>query len=87
MVTFILHASLPLHDIMGVTFLSLFICTLQVITFLYTVMKCAQLGLHTALIVTPVNVLHNWRKEFSRWRPAELKPLHVFMLEDVARRG
>jgi len=59
--------------------------TFQVITFLYTVMKCAQLGLRTALIVTPVNVLHNWRKEFSRWRPAELKPLHVFMLEDVAR--
>ncbi|PUZ38800.1 hypothetical protein GQ55_9G225000 [Panicum hallii var. hallii] len=59
--------------------------TFQVITFLYTVMKCAQLGLRTALIVTPVNVLHNWRKEFSRWRPAELKPLRVFMLEDVAR--
>ncbi|CAN6288056.1 unnamed protein product [Urochloa humidicola] len=59
--------------------------TFQVITFLYTVMKCAQLGLRTALIVTPVNVLHNWRKEFSRWHPAELKPLRVFMLEDVAR--
>nr|CAB3494524.1 unnamed protein product [Digitaria exilis] len=59
--------------------------TFQVITFLYTVMKCAQLGLRTALIVTPVNVLHNWRKEFSKWCPAELKPLRVFMLEDVAR--
>ncbi|RCV42654.1 hypothetical protein SEVIR_9G232600v4 [Setaria viridis] len=59
--------------------------TFQVITFLYTVMKCAQLGLRTALIVTPVNVLHNWRKEFIRWHPAELKPLRVFMLEDVAR--
>jgi len=75
----------PLHDIMGVTFLSLFFCTLQVITFLYTVMRCAQLGLRTALVVSPVNVLHNWRKEFSKWRPAELKPLRVFMLEDVAR--
>ncbi|KAL6641027.1 hypothetical protein ACP70R_019208 [Stipagrostis hirtigluma subsp. patula] len=59
--------------------------TFQVITFLYTVMRCAQLGLRTALIVTPVNVLHNWRKEFTKWRPAELKPLRVFMLEDVAR--
>jgi len=59
--------------------------TFQVITFLYTVMRCAQLGLRTALVVTPVNVLHNWRKEFSKWRPAELKPLRVFMLEDVAR--
>ncbi|XP_066370876.1 protein CHROMATIN REMODELING 20-like isoform X2 [Miscanthus floridulus] len=59
--------------------------TFQVITFLYTIMRHAQLGLRTALVVTPVNVLHNWRKEFSKWRPAELKPLRVFMLEDVAR--
>ncbi|XP_066374559.1 protein CHROMATIN REMODELING 20-like isoform X2 [Miscanthus floridulus] len=59
--------------------------TFQVITFLYSVMRHAQLGLRTALVVTPVNVLHNWRKEFSKWRPAELKPLRVFMLEDVAR--
>ncbi|XP_062205430.1 protein CHROMATIN REMODELING 20 [Phragmites australis] len=59
--------------------------TFQVITFLYTGMRYAQLGLRTALIVTPVNVLHNWRKEFTKWRPAELKPLRVFMLEDVAR--
>nr|CAB3499476.1 unnamed protein product [Digitaria exilis] len=59
--------------------------TFQVITFLYTVMKCTQLGLRTALIVAPVNVLHNWRKEFSKWCPAKLKPLRVFMLEDVAR--
>ncbi|KAL5224296.1 hypothetical protein ABZP36_010935 [Zizania latifolia] len=59
--------------------------TFQVITFLYTVMRCAQMGLHTALIVTPVNVLHNWRKEFIKWRPTELKPLRVYMLEDVSR--
>uniref|UniRef100_A0A0E0M8C6 ATP-dependent helicase ATRX n=1 Tax=Oryza punctata TaxID=4537 RepID=A0A0E0M8C6_ORYPU len=59
--------------------------TFQVITFLYTVMRCIQLGLHTALIVTPVNVLHNWKKEFIKWCPAELKPLRVYMLEDVPR--
>lgn len=59
--------------------------TFQVITFLYVVMRCVQLGFRTALIVTPVNVLHNWRKEFTKWRPDELKTLHVFMLEDVAR--
>ncbi|TVU30471.1 hypothetical protein EJB05_22097, partial [Eragrostis curvula] len=59
--------------------------TFQVITFLYTVMRCVQLGLRTALVVTPVNVLHNWRKEFTKWRPAELKPLRVYMLEDVTR--
>uniref|UniRef100_A0A452YC62 Transcriptional regulator ATRX n=1 Tax=Aegilops tauschii subsp. strangulata TaxID=200361 RepID=A0A452YC62_AEGTS len=56
-----------------------------VITFLYVVMRCAQLGLRTALIVTPVNVLHNWKKEFTKWQPAELKPLRVYMLEDVPR--
>ncbi|KAK3157704.1 hypothetical protein QOZ80_2AG0126760 [Eleusine coracana subsp. coracana] len=59
--------------------------TFQVITFLYTVMRCAQLELRTALVVTPVNVLYNWRKEFTKWCPEELKPLRVYMLEDVTR--
>ncbi|CAJ1976268.1 unnamed protein product [Sphenostylis stenocarpa] len=59
--------------------------TFQVIAFLYTAMRCVDLGLRTALIVTPVNVLHNWRQEFIKWRPSELKPLRVFMLEDVSR--
>ncbi|KAK1260994.1 Chromatin structure-remodeling complex protein SYD [Acorus gramineus] len=59
--------------------------TFQVIAFLYTAMRVVDLGLKTALIVTPVNVLHNWRHEFEKWKPLELKPLRVFMLEDVAR--
>lgn len=59
--------------------------TSQVITFLYSAMRSVDLGLKTALIVTPVNVLHNWRHEFVKWRPSELKPLRVFMLEDVTR--
>ncbi|XP_028790243.1 protein CHROMATIN REMODELING 20 isoform X2 [Neltuma alba] len=59
--------------------------TFQVIAFLYTAMRTTDLGLRTALIVTPVNVLHNWRQEFIKWRPSELKPLRVFMLEDVSR--
>ncbi|GMI79137.1 hypothetical protein like AT1G08600 [Hibiscus trionum] len=59
--------------------------TLQVIAFLYTAMRSVDLGLKTALIVTPVNVLHNWRQEFMKWRPVELKPIRVFMLEDVPR--
>ncbi|KAG4919770.1 hypothetical protein JHK82_057198 [Glycine max] len=59
--------------------------TFQVIAFLYTAMRCVDLGLRTVLIVTPVNVLHNWRQEFIKWRPSELKPLRVFMLEDVSR--
>ncbi|XP_057961873.1 protein CHROMATIN REMODELING 20 isoform X2 [Malania oleifera] len=59
--------------------------TFQVIAFLYTAMRCVDLGLRTVLIVTPVNVLHNWRQEFIKWRPSEFKPLRVFMLEDVPR--
>ncbi|XP_042518002.1 protein CHROMATIN REMODELING 20 isoform X2 [Macadamia integrifolia] len=59
--------------------------TFQVIAFLYTAMRSVDLGLKTALIVTPVNVLHNWRREFVKWQPTELKPLRVFMLEDVPR--
>ncbi|KAH9771399.1 protein CHROMATIN REMODELING 20 [Citrus sinensis] len=59
--------------------------TFQVIAFLYTAMRSVNLGLRTALIVTPVNVLHNWKQEFMKWRPSELKPLRVFMLEDVSR--
>ncbi|KAJ6349364.1 hypothetical protein OIU77_006867 [Salix suchowensis] len=59
--------------------------TFQVIAFLYTAMRSVDLGLRTVLIVTPVNVLHNWRKEFMKWTPSEVKPLRVFMLEDVSR--
>ncbi|WOL15570.1 protein CHROMATIN REMODELING 20 isoform X1 [Canna indica] len=59
--------------------------TLQVIAFLYTAMRKVDLGLRTTLVVTPVNVLHNWRHEFAKWRPMELKPLRVYMLEDVSR--
>lgn len=59
--------------------------TLQVIAFLYAAMKCVDIGLRAAMIVTPVNVLHNWRHEFTKWRPTEFKPLRVYMLEDVPR--
>jgi transcriptional regulator ATRX len=48
-------------------------------------MRTVDLGLKTALIVTPVNVLHNWRTEFIKWAPSELKQLKVYMLEDVSR--
>lgn len=59
--------------------------TFQVITFLYAAMRSVDLGLKTALVVTPVNVLHNWRQEFIKWKPVELKPLRVLMLDDVGR--
>nr|XP_029119817.1 protein CHROMATIN REMODELING 20 isoform X2 [Elaeis guineensis] len=59
--------------------------TFQVIAFLYAAMRTSDLELKTALIVTPVNVLHNWRQEFVKWKPEEGKPLRVYMLEDVTR--
>ncbi|KAK9078052.1 hypothetical protein SSX86_002109 [Deinandra increscens subsp. villosa] len=59
--------------------------TLQVIAFLYAAMRSVDIGLRAAMIVTPVNVLHNWRHEFTKWRPTEFKPLRVYMLEDVPR--
>lgn len=58
---------------------------MQVIAFLYSAMRSVDLGLRTVLIVTPVNVLHNWRQEFLKWRPLEFKQLRVYMLEDVPR--
>ncbi|KAM7526677.1 hypothetical protein LguiA_016579 [Lonicera macranthoides] len=64
---------------------SVFWSYVLVIAFLYAAMRSVDLGLRTALIVTPVNVLHNWRHEFMKWRPSELKPLRIFMLEDVPR--
>ncbi|KAI5079836.1 hypothetical protein GOP47_0005315 [Adiantum capillus-veneris] len=59
--------------------------TLQVIAFLYTVLKRKDLGLRTALIVTPVNVLHNWPDEFEKWKPAERKSLRVYVLDETSR--
>ena len=48
-------------------------------------MRIADIGLRRAMIVTPVNVLHNWRQEFIKWKPIELKALRVFMMDDVPR--
>ncbi|MCO5556933.1 hypothetical protein L7F22_010488 [Adiantum nelumboides] len=59
--------------------------TLQVIAFLYTVLKRKDLGLRTALIVTPVNVLHNWPDEFEKWTPVETKNIHVYVLDETSR--
>lgn len=59
--------------------------TFQVIAFLYTAMRGIDLGLRTALVVTPVNVLHNWYQEFLKWKPPELKPLRLFLLEEIPR--
>ncbi|GJZ58605.1 protein chromatin remodeling 20 isoform X1, partial [Tanacetum coccineum] len=37
------------------------------------------------VVVTPVNVLHNWKHEFEKWKPTEFKHLRVFMLDDIPR--
>ncbi|KAF6144435.1 hypothetical protein GIB67_024662 [Kingdonia uniflora] len=59
--------------------------TFQVIALLYTCMRSVDLGIKSALIVTPVNVIHNWWHEFMKWRPEELKPLRVLMLDKDSR--
>ncbi|XP_078427682.1 P-loop containing nucleoside triphosphate hydrolases superfamily protein [Wolffia australiana] len=59
--------------------------TFQVIAFLYAALRLADIGLRKAIIVTPVNVLHNWRQEFIKWKPIELKALRVFMMDSVPR--
>lgn len=65
--------------------LIIFSLLFQVIAFLYAAMRSVDIGLKAAMIVTPVNVLHNWRHEFTKWRPTEFKPIRVYMLEDVPR--
>ncbi|KAL2624343.1 hypothetical protein R1flu_008588 [Riccia fluitans] len=57
--------------------------TLQVITFLHTVLTSDILK--TALIVVPVNVLHNWRKEFDIWQESLSNPVPVYILDDIIR--
>ncbi|KMZ57973.1 hypothetical protein ZOSMA_7G00030 [Zostera marina] len=59
--------------------------TFQVISFLYCAFRSIDLGLKTAIIVAPVNVLHNWKHEFLKWKPLDVKALRVYMLEDVLR--
>ncbi|KAL3686280.1 hypothetical protein R1sor_008854 [Riccia sorocarpa] len=57
--------------------------TLQVITFLHTVLMSDILK--TALIVVPVNVLHNWKREFDTWQESLSNPVPVYILEDIIR--
>ncbi|XP_054975789.1 transcriptional regulator ATRX isoform X2 [Sorex araneus] len=42
--------------------------TLQVVSFLHTVLLCKKLDFSTALVVCPLNTALNWMNEFEKWQ-------------------
>ena len=51
--------------------------TLQVISFVHTMLSCEALPFKTALIIVPANTILNWVNEFEIWMPEE-EELAVF---------
>ncbi|KAL8181242.1 UNVERIFIED_CONTAM: hypothetical protein K2H54_050653, partial [Gekko kuhli] len=61
--------------------------TLQVVSFLHTVLLCDKLDFSTALVVCPLNTALNWMNEFEKWQEGleDHEKLEVAELATVKR--
>ncbi|XP_064184378.1 transcriptional regulator ATRX isoform X1 [Anguilla rostrata] len=61
--------------------------TLQVVTFLHTMLLCEKLSFSTALVVCPLNTVLNWLNEFEKWQEGmkDEESLEVTELATVKR--
>ncbi|XP_006902938.1 PREDICTED: transcriptional regulator ATRX-like isoform X2 [Elephantulus edwardii] len=61
--------------------------TLQVVSFLHTVLLCEKLDFSTALVVCPLNTALNWMNEFEKWQDglSDDEKLEVSELATVKR--
>ncbi|KAG7517217.1 transcriptional regulator ATRX [Solea senegalensis] len=61
--------------------------TLQVVTFLHTLLLCEKLEFTTALVVCPLNTVLNWLNEFEKWQEGmeDEESLEVTELATVKR--
>uniref|UniRef100_A0A3Q2UTF1 DNA helicase n=1 Tax=Haplochromis burtoni TaxID=8153 RepID=A0A3Q2UTF1_HAPBU len=61
--------------------------TLQVVTFLHTLLLCEKLDFSTALVVCPLNTVLNWLNEFEKWQEGmkDEESLEVTELATVKR--
>ncbi|XP_035289192.1 transcriptional regulator ATRX-like [Anguilla anguilla] len=57
--------------------------TLQVVTFLHTMLTCAKLKFKTALVVCPLNTVLNWVNEFSKWQKG-MKSDEIVQVSELA---